>query len=189
MDTFVVKTIRQLAEINEADREIYEKCFQVREIKKGGFFVKEGQVCRYMGLIESGLMRNYIVQDGTERTFDFISEMGFLSNYESFVSQRPSVTNIQALENTIIHVASFEDFEYIYQHTRSGDRIGRLVLGRAFTKVCNELNSFYTDSAEQRYKKFIATYPKIQQRVSQYHIASFVGVNPPSLSRIRKRTQ
>lgn len=189
MESFVVKTIRQLADIDQADKEIYEKYFQVREVKKGDYFLKEGQVCRYMGLIESGLMRNFIIQEGAERTFDFISEMGFLSNYESFITQQPSLTNIQALEDTVIHIASYDDFQYIYQHTKSGDRIGRLVLGRAFTKVRNELNSFYTDSAQQRYQKFIDCYPKLQQRISQYHIASFVGVNPPSLSRIRKRNR
>jgi CRP-like cAMP-binding protein len=140
-----------------------------------------------MGLIESGLMRTFIMQEGVERTFGFISEKGFLTNYESFVNQRPSSSSIQALEDTTVHVATFENFEHIYQHTRSGDRIGRLVLGRVFIKLQNELTSFYTDSPIQRYQNFITTYPNLQQRMSQYHIASFVGVKPPSLSRIRRR--
>lgn len=187
MKSFVVNAIETLAAINKADRKIYEDCFQIKHFKKGDFFLQEGQVCRYMGLIESGIMRTFIMQEGMERTFGFISEMGFLTNYESFVTQRPSFISIQALEDTTVHVASFENFEYIYQHARSGDRIGRLVLGREFIKLQHELTSFYTDSPVQRYQKFITAYPSIQQRISQYYIASFVGVKPPSLSRIRKR--
>jgi hypothetical protein len=86
-----------------------------------------------------------------------------------------------------VHVATFEDFEYFYGHTQSGDRIGRLVLGMVLIKLEKELTSFYTDTPEQRYRKFIEEYPNLQQRISQYHIASFAGVKPPSLSRIRKR--
>src|SRR5688500_8255392 len=123
MNSFLINTISTLAHINDADRKIYEECFEIKHFKKGDFFLQEGHVCQYMGLIESGLMRTFIMQEGVERTFGFISEKGFLTNYESFVNQRPSSSSIQALEDTTVHVATFENFEHIYQHTRSGDRI------------------------------------------------------------------
>lgn len=187
IQSFVINTIEYLARISEEDKAIYKEYFQEKHYKKGEFFLQEGQVCKHMGLIESGLMRSYINQDGREKTFAFVSAKGFLCNYESFISQSPSSRAVQALEDTIVHVASFEDFEYIYKHTQSGERIGRLVLGMVFIKLERELTSFYTDTPEQRYQKFIEEYPTLQQRISQYHIASFVGVKPPSLSRIRKR--
>jgi CRP-like cAMP-binding protein len=187
MESFLINTLQQLVSISKKDSAIYQDCFQVKHYKKGDFFLQEGQVCRHMGLIESGLMRHYINQDGRERTFSFVNEKRFLCNYESFKTQSPSSRIIQALEDTIIHVATFENFEYLYEHTQSGDRIGRLVLGMVHIKLEKELTSFYTHTPEQRYQKFIEEYPDLQQRISQYHIASFVGVKPPSLSRIRKR--
>lgn len=187
MNSFLINTLGTLVTVDEADRKIYEGCFQTKHYKKGEFFLTEGQVCQFMGLIETGLMRAFVLQEGAERTFSFINEKGFLTNYESFVTQSPSAISIQALEDTIVHVASFDSFEHIYSHTKSGDRIGRLVLGRVFIKLQNELKSFYTEKPVERYQNFIKTYPDLQQRISQYHIASFVGVKPPSLSRIRKR--
>lgn len=187
MESFLIDTLQQLVHISKEDKVIYKDLFQVKHYKKGDFFLQEGQVCKYMGLIESGLMRHYINQEGKERTFSFVNEKRFLSNYESFTTQTPSSRIIQALEDTVIHVATFESFEYFYEHTKSGDKIGRLVLGMVLIKLEKELTSFYTDTPEQRYQKFIEEYPDLQQRISQYHIASFVGVKPPSLSRIRKR--
>ncbi|MGO4294317.1 Crp/Fnr family transcriptional regulator [Chitinophaga sp. RAB17] len=187
MASFLIDTLQQLVPISKEDKVIYKDLFQVKHYKKGDFFLQEGQVCKYMGLIESGLMRHYINQDGKERTFSFVNEKRFLCNYESFKTQAPSSRIIQALEDTVIHVATFENFEYFYEHTKSGDKIGRLVLGMVLIKLEKELTSFYTDTPEQRYQKFIEEYPDLQQRISQYHIASFVGVKPPSLSRIRKR--
>lgn len=187
MESFLINTLQLLIPVNKEDKAIYQDCFQVKHYKKGDFFLQEGQVCKYMGLIESGLMRHYINQDGKERTFSFVNERRFLCNYESFKAQSPSSRIIQALEDTTVHVATFENFEYLYDHTQSGDRIGRLVLGMVLIKLEKELTSFYTDTPEQRYQKFIEEYPDLQQRISLYHIASFVGVKPPSLSRIRKR--
>jgi CRP-like cAMP-binding protein len=187
MESFLINALQTLVPVSKEDKQIYQEYFSVKHYKKGEFFLQEGQVCKYMGVIESGLMRYYINQDGKERIFSFINENKFISNYESFVTQSPSTRIIQALEDTTVHVATFDDFEYIYEHTKSGERIGRLVLGRVFIKLEKELTSFYTDTPEQRYQKFIEEYPDLQQRISQYHIASFVGVKPPSLSRIRKR--
>ncbi|MCW3466113.1 Crp/Fnr family transcriptional regulator [Chitinophaga nivalis] len=185
--SFLIDTLQQLGPVSKADKAIYLHRFQVKHYRKGDFFLQEGQVCKYMGLVESGLLRYYINQDGKERSFSFLHEKRFLCNYESFITQAPSTRIIQALEDTTVHVANYEDFQYIFDHTQSGDRIGRLVLGMAFIKLEKDLASFYTDTPEQRYQRFIEEYPQLQQRISQYHIASFVGVKPPSLSRIRKR--
>lgn len=187
MESFFIHIIQQLTQVSEQDKAIYRERFQVKHYRKGELFLREGQVCKYIGITESGLMRHYINQNGQERTYYFAQEHRFLCNYESFISQTPSSTNVQALEDTTVHVVSNEDLEYFYTHTESGNRIGRLVLGKVLIKLEKDLASFYTDTPEQRYQKFIDEYPDLEQRISQYHIASFVGVKPPSLSRIRKR--
>jgi len=91
------------------------------------------------------------------------------------------------LEDCELSVISSSDLQQFYQSVAQGERFGRLVIGQVFIQLLQDLSSFYTDTPEYRYEKFVQEHPGLQQRISQYHIASFVGVKPQSLSRIRKR--
>jgi CRP-like cAMP-binding protein len=110
-----------------------------------------------------------------------------MCNYESFIPQLPSTKNIQALEDCDILQISYADLQVFYKSIREGERFGRLVIEQVFIKTLKDLSSFYSNTPEYRYQKFITQHPDLQQRISQYHIASYVGVKPQSLSRIRKR--
>ncbi|HXL55672.1 MAG TPA: hypothetical protein VN958_05410 [Chitinophagaceae bacterium] len=114
-------------------------------------------------------------------------ENNFVCNYESFLPQTPSTKIIQALEDCEMLLISFADLQIFYKSIAQGERFGRLVIGQVFIQLLQDLSSFYTDTSEYRYGKFIKEHPNLQQRISQYHIASYVGVKPQSLSRIRKR--
>ena len=114
-------------------------------------------------------------------------ENNFVCNYESFLPQTPSTKIIQALEDCEMLLISFADLQIFYKSIAEGERFGRLVIGQIFIQLLRDLSSFYTDTPEFRYEKFVTEHPNLQQRISQYHIASYVGVKPQSLSRIRKR--
>jgi len=77
--------------------------------------------------------------------------------------------------------------QIFYKSISEGERFGRLVIGQVFIEILQDLSSFYIDTPEHRYEKFVKKHSDLQQRISQYHIASYVGVKPQSLSRIRKR--
>jgi len=161
--------------------------FRERSIKKGDFFLAEGQVCKQAGFIIKGLMRYYINHDGEDRTYEFAKENDFICNYESFIPQTASTKIIQALEDCELFQISYDDLQTFYKSIRQGERLGRLVIEQVFIETLQALSSFYTDTPEHRYEQFIKKHPDLQQRISQYHIASYVGVKPQSLSRIRKR--
>jgi CRP-like cAMP-binding protein len=181
------KSIAYFIPVGEAEKEIISNLFNEKQLKKGDHFLQEGTVCRQVGFIEKGLMRYYITQDGEEKTFSFARENQFVSNYESFVPQIPSHKSIEALEDTLLYSISYDNLQRMYGTMANGERLGRLVIEGVFVQALQDLNSFYADTPEQRYEKLLQTHPDLQQRIPQYYIASWVGVKPQSLSRIRKR--
>ncbi|HET8573966.1 MAG TPA: Crp/Fnr family transcriptional regulator [Edaphocola sp.] len=180
-------SIRNLITLSSAEADIVTSLFKEKTYKKGDFFLKEGQICKQVGFVAKGLMRYYINQDGEEKTYAFSQENNYVCNYESFLPQSPSSKNIQALEDSHVLVISHDDLQIFYTTVREGERFGRMVIGAVLIQLLEDLSSFYTDTPEHRYEKFIKDHPDLQQRISQYHIASYVGVKPQSLSRIRKR--
>lgn len=183
----LITGIKYFIRLNADETDCLKKLFKERYIKKGDFFLEEGQVCKYAGFISKGIMRYFINHEGEDRTYAFAQENNFVCNYESFIPKTSSSKNIQALEDCEILQISYDDLQILYRDIRQGERLGRLVIEQVFIQTLQDLSSFYTDTPEYRYEKFIRQHPDLQQRISQYHIASYVGVKPQSLSRIRKR--
>lgn len=183
----LITGIKYFIRLNADETDCLKKLFKERYIKKGDFFLEEGQVCKYAGFISKGIMRYFINHEGEDRTYAFGQENNFVCNYESFIPKTPSSKNIQALEDCEILQISYDDLQTLYRDIRDGEKLGRIVIEQVFIQTLQDLSSFYTDTPEYRYEKFIGQHPDLQQRISQYHIASYVGVKPQSLSRIRKR--
>lgn len=180
-------SIQNLIMLSPAEIELVKSLFKEKVYKKGDFFLAEGQVCKHVGFVVKGLMRYYINHDGEEKTYAFSKENDYVCNYESFLPQSPSSKIIQALEDCNMLVISHADLQALYANVREGERFGRMAIEKVFMQLLKDINSFYTETPELRYQRFIENHADLQQRVSQYHIASFVGVKPQSLSRIRKR--
>jgi CRP-like cAMP-binding protein len=183
----LIISIKSLIDLDPKEIDCIKQLFKEKTIKKGDFFLAEGQVCKYVGYIVKGLIRYYINHEGEDKTYAFAQENNFVCNNESFLPQTPSTKIIQALEDCEISQISYGDLQVFYKTIRQGERFGRLVIEQVFIQTLQDLSSFYTDMPEHRYGKFIKEHPDLQQRISQYHIASYVGVKPQSLSRIRKR--
>jgi CRP-like cAMP-binding protein len=166
---------------------IVTSLFKEKSYKKGDFFLEEGRICKHAGFVAKGLMRYFINHNGEEKTYDFSQENEYVCNYESFIPQKPSSKIIQALEDSVVFVISHSDLQLLYANVREGERFGRIAIEAVFIQLLKDISSFYTDTPELRYERFLKDHADLQQRISQYHIASFVGVKPQSLSRIRKK--
>lgn len=183
----LIKSIQSLTDLTPKEIDWIKLLWKERTIKKGDFFLKEGQICRHLGFIKNGIIRYYINQDGEEKTYNFARAHKFVCNYESFIPQTPSTKNIQALEDCNILQISYSDLQTFYKSVAQAERFGRLIIEQVFIQTLQDLSSFYTDTPELRYEKFLKQHADLQQKISQYHIASYIGVKPQSLSRIRKR--
>jgi len=183
----LLDNIENLITLSTAERDVVGSLSKEKTYKKGEFFLEEGRICKQVGYVVKGLMRYYINHDGEEKTYDFSQENNYVCNYESFIPQEPSSKVIQALEDTDLLVISHTDLQLLYANVREGERFGRIAIEAVFLKLLQDLSSFYTETPEERYERFLKNHADLQQRISQYHVASYVGVKPQSLSRIRKR--
>lgn len=183
----LIQTIRNYIPFSPADEAVARKLFRRKEFKKGEHLLTAGEICRYLIFIESGLVRYYITKDGEDQTNYFNKEGEFVCVYTSFLPQSPSGISIQALEDCVAWLISFDGIQQFYKEVEYGERFGRLAIEAVYLNAIAQIASLYTDTPEIRYKNFLRNYPAIAQRIPQYYIASYVGVKPQSLSRIRKR--
>jgi CRP-like cAMP-binding protein len=183
----LLKTIRNYIPFSSEEETIIRSLFRLQKFKKGHQLLQAGAVCKDIFFIEEGLVRYYAIVDGEEKTSYFNKEGEFVCYYSSFLPQKPSTITIEALEACTVYSISYKNMQLFYDQVRYGDRFGRLGIEEVFMNVSNQVNSLYNDPPEVRYQLFLSRFPDIGQRIPQYYIASYIGVKPQSLSRIRKR--
>ncbi|OOQ61906.1 Crp/Fnr family transcriptional regulator [Mucilaginibacter pedocola] len=185
--SLLIPTVKHLIRLNAEDEALLGTLFKPLHLKAGEYFLEEGQLCRYVGLIEEGLVRYYMNDNGNQKTLYFSREGEFVSNYQSFLPRTASDMSIQAIEDTHLQVIRQTDLQRMYAELTEGEKLGRVAIEDVFLSSMQQLKSFYKDSPAERYKQFLHSYAGLAQRIPQYYIASYVGIKPQSLSRIRKR--
>ena len=186
---FLLEKIKQFIHLSETEEQILEELFVEKHFAGGDFFLRENQICRQLGLIHRGMVRYYINAGGEDKTYFFGKEGDFVCEYESFLQQVPGDNNIQVMEDSSIFLINFEGLQRVYAEIKEGNLFGRLGIEQVFVSILQQLASFYNDLPELRYRRFLESFPDIVQRVPQYYIASYVGIKPQSLSRIRNRAK
>ena len=173
--------------LDENEKALIQKLFKPHALSKGDYFLKTGEVNKYIGFIKKGLVRYFVFKNEEESTFEFTKEGEFIADYQSFNHNTPSLQNIQAIEDCELLIINYTDVQRIFNTTKNGNLLGRLILEHRFDVMVNQLLSIYMQNQQDRYKRFVSNYSDLAQRIPQYLIASYVGVKPQSLSRIRKR--
>lgn len=185
---FLIQFMQCFIAVDEEEQQFIRTVFTEKRLGKDEYLLREGEVCKEVGFIIKGLARYFIRKEsGEEMIYDFGKEGNFICNYESFLDRSPSSKNIQFIEDTTWLSISFDNLQVFYKKIREGEKFGRIICEQIFVDALRKITSLYTFTPEQRYQQFLDSYPHLQQRIPQYYVASFVGVQPPSLSRIRKR--
>lgn len=183
----LIKLLHQFANLEENEAELIRTSFEPYKLLKGELFLKEGEVNKHIGFLNKGLVRYFVYKDGEESTFEFTKEGEFIGDYQSFRNASTSVQNIQAIEDCELLIINYPKIQFIYNTTKNGNLIGRQIITHRFEIMVNQILDAYMKNHEERYKSFVENYYSLTQRIPQYMIASYVGVRPESLSRIRKR--
>jgi len=161
--------------------------FAALNLGKNEFYLREGEVCKHLGFVSTGLLMYYKMDDhGTEIVTDFAQENSWVSHYQSFINREPSAIFIKALEPCTVYTISLDKLSALYTTIPGFEQFARQIIEATFMEMINRQLAFQSLNAEGRYAKFIDLYPDLLQRVPQYYIASFLNIAPPSLSRIRK---
>jgi CRP-like cAMP-binding protein len=158
-----------------------------QEVAKGDYWLEAGQVCNWVGFIIKGLTKTSYIRDGQDVVADFANASMFVTEYASFVSQRPSKMSIQALEDCRVLGMSYASLQQLYSLGPNAERMGRLIAEWLYVAFLERVMSLQVESPEERYHLFTEQYPQLMQRIPLYMIASYLGITPESLSRIRAR--
>jgi CRP-like cAMP-binding protein len=183
----LLELINQIADLENKEVELIKNSFKPLLLNKGEFFLKAGKINKHVGFLNKGLVRYFVYKDGEESTFEFTKQGEFIADYQSFNNKSRSVQNIQAIEDCEILMINYKDVQNIFKTTNNGNLIGRVIIEHRFDIMVNQLLAVYMQNHADRYKHFIQSYADLSQRIPQYLIASYVGVKPESLSRIRRR--
>lgn len=159
-----------------------------RSFKRGQFVTKEGEVNRYTNFIEKGSARVfYIDSNGHEHIIQLGIEGWWTGDFSSFIMQQKGLLYTEALEATNILAFSYENLQLIYQEVPIFERYYRLLIQKAYASFQNRILQNLSMDAEQRYLAFSTRYPEMDQRISQKHLASYLGMSAEFLSKIKKR--
>lgn len=187
MHSNLLKLLSQITELEENEVELIKKSFKSLFLSKGSFFLKAGEINKNVGFLQKGLIRYFVFKDDEESTFEFTKEGEFIADYQSFNNKTTSIQNIQAIEDCEMLIIDYDNVQTFFNTTKNGNLIGRHIIEHRFDIMVNQLLAIYMQNQEERYKKFVEHYSDLTQRIPQYLIASYVGVKPQSLSRIRRR--
>jgi len=160
-------------------------CFSPKSLNKKEYFLREGEYCKNVAFVEKGAFLYYQIVDGDEKACDFAFEMDWITQYQSLLQGVPSELSIKALEHSDILYMNVEKMEALTARLPKVNMIRATLAEQYFTKSAKRATNLANLKAEDRYRILIEESPEIHQRVPQYHIASFLGIKPQSLSRIR----
>jgi CRP-like cAMP-binding protein len=189
MYTDLKHVFQSLAPITENDWTEFEPLLKTKEYKKNEYYLFAGETEKQIGFIVSGSFKWYYINEkGEELNYHFFLNNNFIVDYLSFIQQSPSQMYIQAMEDScVILLPKREIILDSYSKSHNWEHFGRIISEAVYAETANRVHDFLFRSAEERYKNLLKQHPDIFQRVSLSNISSYLGIQGPSLSRIRKR--
>ncbi len=158
-----------------------------KKLRKKQYLLQKGDVCKYFAFVEKGTLREYATENESEHIIQFAIEGWIISDLFSFLTGEPATYTIDALEDTEVVLISRTAHEELLKTQPKYETYTRLLITSAYIALQRRLTSTISLSVEERYTNFTTTYPDIAQRVPQHMIASYLGLTPETLSRVRKK--
>lgn len=189
MDTNKLRcVIATVSDIDDEAWEAAEAVFKTKQLKKKEYFLRQGEVCRYIGFIHSGYTRLFFNLNDTDITKDFNMENSFCGSYASFISGAPSHFNVVAMEPLQLQVITKENLLMLTDKYMSWQKFLRVAMQNMFISKENREILFLTSSPEERYANLLQNHHDWVRRVPLKYLASYLGITPETLSRIRRKS-
>ncbi|MFB6343514.1 Crp/Fnr family transcriptional regulator [Saccharicrinis sp. FJH2] len=177
----------KIIKLKEAEWEFIAAHFSRKVFDKNEIITQQGETEKFLSFIESGIVRFYIPDDETDLTFNFSFNREFTCAYDSFLTQTPSEYELQALTETIVWQISYADLQKVYTQTKAGNYLGRFASERLFLEKSKRELSLLKYNAKERYLRLFSERPDILKFIPMKYIASYIGITPQGLSRIRRQ--
>ena len=182
------QTFNEKVPLTAEEQETIKTYLTPKKLRKKQYLLQEGDTCKYIAFVEKGALKSYVIDEaGTERITQFALEGWTISDLYSFLTGEPATYHIDAIEDAELVLISKAAHEELLQQVPKYETYIRLQITGAYIALQRRLTSIISLPIEERYKNLIATYPTIVQRVPQHMIASYMGLTPETLSRVRGR--
>lgn len=187
MNGQLLKNIQSQIALTAEEVETLSTFWQRKEVAKDEYLVRNGEVCKYDSFVVSGSFKATYLhhKTGKEEILFFAIEDWWATDIDSFSQQAPSNYNIQALEDAVVEQISYPSFEKLMHAIPKMERYFRLILQSYTASIQKRIILTNAHSAEERYDHFLKKYPKMAQKIPQYLIASYLGITPEFLSKLR----
>ena len=183
----LISVLRSITVLPDDQMKKLSEIFRPSSLSAGQFFIQAGERPTQIGFVVAGLIRLYYVNSaGVEFTKAFCPEHHFVAAYSALLLNQPARFFIEALEDTSLLVADYQAYQQLCAEHACWQTINHRLVEGLFIKKEKREAELLLDDATTRYQTFLAEYPDLENRVKQYHIASYLGISPVSLSRIRK---
>jgi len=180
--------IRGRSTVTEKELDLIAASAQVKKLRKRQYLLQEGDVWKFNAFVLKGCFRTYSVDNnGNEHIIQFAIENWWPGDRASYDSGEPSVYNIEAIEDSEVILIAKSRFEQLRKEIPALNDMVNELLHRSFIVTQGRIHTFISLSAEEKYKQFVDKYPQLATRVPQNMIASYLGITPETLSRIRSR--
>lgn len=174
-------------EINDNEVQFLDSNTETKYLKKGELLLKSNSIQKSLAFIVEGLVRGYYFDDqGKEITISFLKENEYVTDYVSFINQKPSKYNFVCLEECVIVELSFDAIQQAYENSKSFEKYGRVIAEKVLEERINRVEQFQFLNAKQRYIDFINTRSDLLNKIKISHLSSYLGIERQSLTRIRK---
>ncbi len=174
-------------EFSEKELELLIEAIPTKYYEKSSILLKEGEISTKSFFIIKGCVRLYYNVDGVEKTAYFYAENQFVTAFESYTKKTPSTYYFECIEDCTLAILSYDMEQLLFQKFPKLDILSRLILEEELSIYQNIVATFITLSPQERYLNLVKNHTDLLNRIPQYHLASYLGVSPESLSRIRKR--
>ena len=186
----LIGTLSKYVTLTPEEVDVIASLFSFRTFRKRQYILQEGEINRHETFIVKGLTRTYEVDEkGQEHIVQFGLEDWWIGDLYSFLTETPTKYNIDCLEDTEVYQITRSNLETLYEKVPKMERHFRIIIQNAFIASTTRVASSLAKSATERYLEFTEQYPQIGQRVPNHQIASYLGITPQSLSRIRGKTK
>lgn len=188
MIDILFKHIQEKVSLTEREKELIKSFFIEKELRKKQYLLQEGDTCKYLSFVASGILRTYNVDlKGDEHMSIFGWEGWWLSDFNSFLTGEKAVFNIDAIEDAKLFMISLPNYEALTLAVPIMDRYFRILYQNSLVTKEKRLMSSISHTAEEKYVQLVNSNPEMIARIPQNLVASYLGIAPETLSRIKKK--